>query len=97
MQVVGYSDQISLQPGDTVNIMVSCKQDNYQADFVRLKNGDNHPYGPGVKEEEIPSNITGKHPGRVQEFQHGSYIKIDNSPELNIKSCLLYTSPSPRD
>ena len=86
MQVVGYSDQISLQPGDTVNIMVSCKQDNYQADFVRLMNGDNHPDGPGVKEEEIPSNITGKHPGRVQEFQHGSYIKIDNSPELNIKS-----------
>ena len=86
MQVVGYSDQISLQPGDTVNIMVSCKQDNYHADFVRLMNGDNHPDGPGVKEEEIPSNITGKHPGRVQEFQHGSYIKIDNSPELNIKS-----------
>ena len=86
MQVVGYSDQISLQPGDTVNIMVSCKQDNYHADFVRLMNGNDHPDGPGVKEEEIPSNITGKHPGRVQEFQHGSYIKIDNSPELNIKS-----------
>ena len=86
MQVVGYSDQISLQPGDTVNIMVSCKQDNYQADFVRLMNGNDHPDGPGVKEEDIPSNITGKHPGRVQEFQHGSYIKIDNSPELNIKS-----------
>ena len=86
MQVVGYSDQISLQPGQPVNIMVSCKQDNYQADFVRLMNGANHPDGPGVKEEEIPSNITGKHPGRVQGFQHGSYIKIDNSPELNIKS-----------
>ena len=86
MQVVGYSDQISLQPGQPVNIMVSCKQDNYQADFVRLMNGDNHPDGPGVKEEEIPSNITGKHPGRVQEFQHGSYIKIDNSPGLYIKS-----------
>ena len=53
MQVVGYSDQISLQPGDTVNIMVSCKQDNYQADFVRLINGNDHPDGPGIKEEEI--------------------------------------------
>jgi len=86
MEIVGYSDQISLHPGQSVNIMVSCQQGDYQADFVRLINGDNHPNGPGVKEEEISSNITGKHTGRIQEFQTGSYIKVNSSPILNINS-----------
>jgi len=48
----GYSDRISVAPGEQIQFMVSCEgAATYQADIVRLIHGDTNPAGPGFKEE----------------------------------------------
>ena len=82
MQVVGYSDRLSAQPGQTVRFMVSCKWPRYRADIVRLIHGDTHPDGPGFKEELISSPVNREYPGREQRLYRGSYAIVPDSPAL---------------
>ncbi len=50
-KIVGYTNRISVQPGETVRFMVSCYGvSHYRADIVRLISGDRHPEGAGFKE-----------------------------------------------
>ena len=51
MKVVGYANKLSLHPGENIDFMVSCQNDNYHADIVRLIHGDTSQDGPGFKEE----------------------------------------------
>ena len=74
MNVVGYTDLLSVEPGETLRVMASCTLPEYRADLVRLVHGDPNPEDPGVKEETIPSPINGSHPGREQHFPRGSYM-----------------------
>ena len=46
MGIVGYADQLSVQPGDIIQFMVSSQLPQYRADIVRLIHGPN-PLGPG--------------------------------------------------
>ena len=39
--------------------------------------------------------ISGEWEGLV--YQYGDVQFVDGEPQMNFKSCLLYTSPSPRD
>src|SRR6267378_6258908 len=55
MQVVGYGDRLSVQPGETIRFMVSSELPGYRADIVRLIHGDTNPKGPGFKEELVES------------------------------------------
>ena len=55
MKVVGYANKLSLHPGENIDFMVSCQNDNYHADIVRLIHGDTSQDGPGFK--EIRSNV----------------------------------------
>ena len=84
MNVVGYSDPMSVEPGQSVRVMVSCELPEYRADFVRVVQGDPNPEGPGVKEEVVSSPINGNHPGRKQVFPRGSYVTVPDSPVLRI-------------
>ena len=84
MNVVGYTDLLSVEPGDTLRVMVSCTLPEYRADLVRLIHGDPNPDGPGVKEEIIPSPISGAHPGREQHYPRGSYVKVPDGPALRL-------------
>ena len=84
MNVVGYTDLLSVEPGDTLRVMVSCALDEYRADLVRLIHGDPNPDGPGVNEEEVPSAIDGPHPGREQSFPRGSCVMVPDSPLLRL-------------
>ena len=85
MNVVGYTDLLSVEPGETLRVMASCTLPEYRADLVRLVHGDPNPEGPGVKEETIPSPINDSHPGREQHFPRGSYIRVPDSPPLRIR------------
>ena len=84
MQIVGYSDRLSAQPGDTLKFMVSCELPAYRADIVRLIHGNTDPNGPGFKEELIPSPVSGEHPGRKQAIHSGSHVIVPDSPVLRI-------------
>ena len=50
----GYSDRLSVAPGETIEFKVSCEEAApYRADLVRMIHGDTNPAGPGFREEEV--------------------------------------------
>ena len=82
MKVVGYSDPLSAAPGEKISFMVSCQNDSYTADIVRLRCGGETPDDPNFKETRVPSSIDGEYPGRLQEIRVGSYALVPDSPPL---------------
>ena len=82
MNIVGYSDRLSVRPGETLRFMVSCAHPAYRADIVRLIHGDPNPEGPGFKEEVVPVAINGEYAGRVQAIRAGSYAIVPDAPAL---------------
>lgn len=83
MRLVGYTDRLSVSPGDAIQFMVSCDAPKYQADLVRLIHGDENPDGPGFKEQEVHTSMNGKYSGRVQTIHSGSYITVPNSNTIS--------------
>ncbi|MCY3801260.1 MAG: N,N-dimethylformamidase [Chloroflexi bacterium] len=82
MKLVGYSDPWSVAPGETISLMVSCQNDSYTADVVRLRCGGETPDDPGFKQTRVPSSIDGEYPGRLQEIRVGSYALVPDAPPL---------------
>lgn len=84
MKIVGYSDRLSVQPGERIKFMVSCDLPAYQADIVRLVHGDENPLGPGFKEEEIRTPVDGQYRGRKQAIHSGSYVIVPDQATLRL-------------
>ena len=62
MKVVGYANKLSLHPGENIDFMVSCQNETYHADIVRLIHGDTSQDGPGFKEVFEFAKAKPKHP-----------------------------------
>ena len=82
MRIVGYSDRLSVQSGETIRFMVSCERPTYRADVVRLIHGDPSRQGPGFKEEIVSTPINGEYAGRNQAIRTGSYAIVQDAPAL---------------
>ena len=82
LKITGYSDEISVRPGETVSFMVSCELPDYQVDIVRLICGDTNPEGPGYKEEPVESPASGRYEGRPQAIHAGSCAIVPSSDVL---------------
>ena len=103
-KIAGYSDEISVAPGERIRFMVSCEPgiDSYQADIVRLISGDRQPDGPGYRDELLPSPVSGEYPGRTQETYCGSYAIVPHGPafgglsDLSLQATIFPTLPSLR-
>jgi len=96
VELVGYTSRLSAAPGERLSFMVSSKRPGYEARLVRLIHGDEHPSGPGFKEEELSSTIDGEYAGRVQELRPGSYVLVPRVPvgsELTVQTWLCATAP----
>jgi N,N-dimethylformamidase beta subunit-like protein/concanavalin A-like lectin/glucanase superfamily protein len=77
IKVFGYSDKISVKPGDEISFHVTADGTNRaQAQLVRLIHGDQHPSGPGYIEEEIESSIDGQWELRKQFTQVGAFLSV---------------------
>ena len=76
MPIVGYTDRLTVEPGQTVDFKVSCAEPHFKASLVRLIHGDTNPAGPGFKSQHIPSTIEGAHEGRHQPLRPGSHVRI---------------------
>ena len=83
MKIVGYSDRLSVQPGQSIRFMVSSKVPTYQAEIVRLIHGDANPKGPGVKHEPVATPVSGAYQGRFQELHRGSFVVIADTSTLD--------------
>lgn len=103
-KIAGYSDEISVAPGERIRFMVSCEPgvDRYQADIVRLISGDRQPGGPGYRDELLPTSVSGEYPGRTQETYCGSYAAVPHGPafaglaDLGLQAAIFPTLPSLR-
>lgn len=84
MKVIGYSDELSVFPGQQIDFFVSCDTSEYHADIVRLIHGDTSPDGPGFKIEPVRTNVDTDLPGRVQRVYAGSHVLVDDHPRLHL-------------
>jgi N,N-dimethylformamidase len=82
MPIVGYTDRLSVAPGEPIRFMVSTTASTYRAALVKLIHGDEHPDGPGFKEQPVAAAIDGEYAGRVQRLPLGSYVRVPDAPAL---------------
>ena len=85
ISILGYSDTMSAAPGESVRFMVSCEDgaSSYAARIVRLLCTDDHPEGPGRRELDVESPVTGNYPGRRQTIVTGSCVVLPESTALD--------------
>jgi N,N-dimethylformamidase len=76
MRLVGYADELRVEPGGTIRFMVSAEVPRYCVEVVRLFHGDANPAGPGFKAEVVVPDLAGELPGRVQLLRRGSYVRV---------------------
>ena len=72
--LIGYVDRLSARPGQSLKFKISstCNQP-YHASLVRIVCADPNPEGPGIIEQDIAADFTGRYPSRPQPFFPGSY------------------------
>ena len=78
LAITGYSDRLSVRPGETVSFMVNCEHPTYRADIVRLICADDTPSGPGFKEQPVRTPAGKRHKGRRQTIHAGSYGLVES-------------------
>jgi hypothetical protein len=52
--------------------------DHFDARLVRGVHGDCNPEGPGLNLVHIPTSVDGRHAGKAQRIDAGSYLKVDS-------------------
>lgn len=82
MPIVGYTDRLTVEPGQTVDFKISCAAAVFSASLVRLIHGDPNPAGPGFKALPIASAVDGDYPGEHQSLTAGSYVRIPHRAGL---------------
>ena len=83
LELIGYTDKLSVAPGDSIQFMVSTDLESYNSTLVRLIHGDESPAGPGFKEEIVESAIEGRRAGRRQYARAGSFVTVADHSVLS--------------
>lgn len=77
-RIIGYSDPLSVAPGERIRFMVSCEADvlAYDATIVRMTDGDTRPAGCAARHAPVPGGVAGSFPGRKQAINPGTCIVV---------------------
>ncbi|MEM6484144.1 MAG: N,N-dimethylformamidase beta subunit family domain-containing protein [Pseudomonadota bacterium] len=76
-QILGYSDQLTVRPGNTLVCRVSSQANEaYDAQLVRLLNADSHSEKARFREEEVDCGCNGTYSGLEQAIPSGSCVSI---------------------
>jgi N,N-dimethylformamidase len=87
LKVTGYPDRYSVAPGEKIAFKISLEEaDRFEARIVRVVHGDCNPEGPGLKFIHVPTALDGSHPGRKQAGDAGSYMVVDDAPDLGARA-----------
>ncbi len=83
--ILGYCDRMSAAPGEVLRFMVSCEDGaaDYDTRIVRLLCTDDHPDGPGRRELEVESPVSGRRSGRRQAIRMGSCVVVPPDAALD--------------
>lgn len=80
-KLLAYLDRWSFRPGDTVVCRVSCEgATHFDAELVRVVQGDTHPDSPGYREEPVALSLGGPFEARFQPIRTGSMALVEDSP-----------------
>lgn len=74
MKLVGYSDRLSVQPGQDIAFMISSELETYKAKVIQLIHGDDRQGSPGFKFRELQTDIEKEYAGAIQRLKPGSYL-----------------------
>ena len=76
--ILGYTDRLSVAPGETIEIKVSVEDgaSTFDASFHRLYCTDDHPGGPGIESEQVNADAAGTYPARHQPIRVGSSVVV---------------------
>ncbi|MCR9220275.1 MAG: N,N-dimethylformamidase large subunit [Alphaproteobacteria bacterium] len=81
--LIGYSDRLTVRPGETIGFKVSSHADApFEAWLTRSICADPNPDGPGIVEEPFAAAFAGAYPSRVQPFDPGGYALVERGPAL---------------
>ena len=79
----GYSDRISVRPGETICFHVSCDgPDAYEARLVRLICADDNSKGAPFRSDPVDAPLNGRHAGLAQVIHAGSHGIVPSSLEF---------------
>lgn len=88
MQVVGYTDALSVAPGESLSLMVSSLDPDVDVSLVRLS-------GPAAEAdrygETVPSTLGGRYAASRQPLRTGSYVMVDDAPQLRMDAAFSMT------
>lgn len=77
LPIVGYTDKLSLAPGETLDVMVSSfGARRYRADLRRIIQGDTNPAGPGYKDRPVDLDLGPEREALAKPFRPGSCVVI---------------------
>ena len=91
--LLGYADQLSARPGETVEVKVSSYlEGEYTARLVRTICADPNPEGMGLVEEAIDCSFAGSYAARVQPFTPGSCVKVPLTADSQLPDIFTLTA-----
>lgn len=77
LPIVGYTDKLTVEPGETLAVMVSSfGARTYTSDLRRIIQGDTNPDGPGYKDERVDLDLGGMRLAEAKPFQPGSCVIV---------------------
>ncbi len=83
LKILGYPDRYSVAPGERIAFKVSLEEGtHFDARLVRVVHGDANPEGPGLKFRPVKSGADGRHAGKPQRIDAGSYLAVEDFPAL---------------
>src|SRR5882724_9315508 len=103
LKILGYPDRTSVAPGEEIAFKVSLEEGTqFDARIVRVIHGDANPAGPGLKFRHVPTSADGRHAGKPQRVDAGSYMIVEHAPAIAAKAFTFFamvwpTLPDRRD
>lgn len=81
MEIVGYSERWSIEPGAQLDIRVSSRAGRFHASLVRLQHGEADPAGPGVREFPVNWDGEGDYTAGWYPIPSGSFMTV-SAPDI---------------
>jgi N,N-dimethylformamidase len=83
LTITGYPNRYSVAPGEEIAFHISLEEGaEFGARLVRVIHGDCNPEGPGLKFRHIATNADGRHAGKPQRIDAGSFMIVDSMPAV---------------
>lgn len=84
-EVVGYCDEWSVAPGETLPFRVSCEPDRFRADIVELTRTNQSITDPRSETLVTETHVSGMYEGTVRTIESGSHVVVPHNPALQFE------------